>query len=169
MALKGALDAEYRMIKDNKNGVIRVDATKMKDAEKPETVTFELRTVGLGLKDKSGHEVTSAVLHSIDYENMPKDKYLSPQMEKAITLLRELYAKHEKNLVKSGRKGAPPSVSKNNFWDACKKEEIYSRRDSFNRALGGLAERNYTTCDDNNVFVYPTEIYNKYHNPNNQV
>ena len=66
MALKGALDAEYRMEKDDE-GVVRFEATKMKDAEPPAPSAFRLCTVELGFQDDAGDEVTSAVLDPVDW------------------------------------------------------------------------------------------------------
>jgi hypothetical protein len=69
MALKGALDAEYRMGRDE-SGVIRVEATKMKDAPHPEPLAFRLRTVELDIA--SDESITSAVLDCTSYEPPPK-------------------------------------------------------------------------------------------------
>jgi hypothetical protein len=58
MALKGALDCEFR-IEKNESG-LHIHCTKMKDADTPPTLHFELKTVQL---DAS---TTSAVLHAIE-------------------------------------------------------------------------------------------------------
>lgn len=64
-ALKGAVDAEYSLTKDE-SGVVRMEATKMKDAEQPAPVAFKLEGVVLeGLQDDEGEPVTSAVLWSV--------------------------------------------------------------------------------------------------------
>lgn len=68
MALKGALDAEYRMDKDE-TGTIRLEATKMKEAEHPEPMAFRLRSVDLDLADPdTGEVITSAALETTSYE-----------------------------------------------------------------------------------------------------
>lgn len=66
MALKGALDAEYRLDKDE-SGIIRLTPIKMKEAEFPEPMAFRLRTVQLGMQDAEGQEVASTVLDRVDY------------------------------------------------------------------------------------------------------
>ena len=71
MSLKGALDAEYRLEKDD-IGIIRVTNTKMKDSAPPEPMAFKIVTVELPFKDKDGKQITSAVLESIDYEEPAK-------------------------------------------------------------------------------------------------
>lgn len=68
MALKAALDAEYRMDKDEA-GIIRLEATKMKEAEHPAPMAFRLRPVDLDLIDHdTGKVVTSAALELTSYE-----------------------------------------------------------------------------------------------------
>ncbi|WP_084191443.1 AAA family ATPase [Algiphilus aromaticivorans] len=66
MALKGALDAEYRLEKDD-DGTVRMTATKMKDAAEPEPLAFRIAEVELDLVDDRGEPVTSAVLDRIDF------------------------------------------------------------------------------------------------------
>ncbi|MGY0218371.1 helicase RepA family protein [Endozoicomonadaceae bacterium StTr2] len=65
-ALKAALDAEYQLTRQDDSMLVRVKNTKMKDAESPESKTFELKVVGLGQKDHRGREVTSGVLVDTD-------------------------------------------------------------------------------------------------------
>lgn len=72
MALKGALDAEYRLEKDD-DGTVRMTATKMKDAAEPEPLAFRIAQVELDLVDDRGEPVTSAVLDPIGYAP-PKTK-----------------------------------------------------------------------------------------------
>lgn len=64
-ALKGAVDAEYSLSKDE-TGVVRLEATKMKDAEQPPPLAFKLETLPIdGLLDDEGESITSAVLWSV--------------------------------------------------------------------------------------------------------
>lgn len=58
MALKGALDCEYRLEKEA--SIIRMTNTKMKDAEPPKALAFELKTVDLD------EDTSSAVLAQTD-------------------------------------------------------------------------------------------------------
>lgn len=57
-ALKAALDAEYQVV--NESGRITITATKMKDAEMPDEMTFKFKPVTLGELD--GEEISSVVL-----------------------------------------------------------------------------------------------------------
>lgn len=66
IALKAALDAEYRLAKD---GNLLLTATKMKDAETPAPLGLELVTVELpGVVDDCGNAVTSAAIEVLDAE-----------------------------------------------------------------------------------------------------
>lgn len=103
MALKGALDAEYRMWKDEQ-GTVRLENTKIKDFEPPEPMAFKIRTVELGITDEDGEEVTSAILDSIDYEP-PENKGKSgrgKQQTAALQILDDLYEKQRANLEAGG-------------------------------------------------------------------
>jgi len=64
IALKAALDAEYRL--ENENGLL-LTATKMKDAEMPVPVAMKLVSVELPDKtDEDGNPVTSAAVEMLD-------------------------------------------------------------------------------------------------------
>ena len=60
LALKGALDAEYRV--EKVEGTIALSCTKMKDAPEPPPIGFALTGIDLGMTDRKGRPVTSAVL-----------------------------------------------------------------------------------------------------------
>ncbi len=64
IALKAALDAEYRL---SNEGALMLTATKMKEAELPPSLSMELVSVELpGLKDEFGLPVTSAAIDVLD-------------------------------------------------------------------------------------------------------
>lgn len=80
IALKAALDAEYRLAKD---GGLVLRATKMKDAETPAPVAMELSMVDLpGILDDYGNPVTSAAIEMIDADTgaiVSKAKTIRPR------------------------------------------------------------------------------------------
>jgi hypothetical protein len=76
MALKGALDAEYRVEKPNDNALIRLICTKMKEAEPPNDMAFKFVPVDLG-------EAHSAVLESTDAPQ--RQKKLTPTEKLAVS------------------------------------------------------------------------------------
>lgn len=120
MALKGALDAEYRLDKDE-HGVIRLEATKMKDAEDPEPMAFRLATVELGMQDNEGREVTSAVLETTGYEppaqkgRQGRGKWQTVALEQ----LERLYRRHRAYVEADGRNPDTARVSVDAWRDAC--------------------------------------------------
>jgi len=66
MALKAALDAEYRLEQTGKNEAL-LTATKMKDAEEPAPIALSLLTVDLpGVVDDYGNQANSAAVEVID-------------------------------------------------------------------------------------------------------
>jgi len=80
IALKAALDAEYRLAKD---GSLLLTATKMKDAEMPAPVALKLATADLpGVMDDYGNPVTSAAIEVIDADTgaiVSKAKAIRPR------------------------------------------------------------------------------------------
>ena len=104
-ALRAALDSEYKIERD-REGIIRVEATKMKDAPLPEPLAFKLRGVDLPLDDENGNSVTSAILHRVEYERhtVPKPNAgRGANQQKCMAILHKLYNDHCRNVEKSGR------------------------------------------------------------------
>jgi hypothetical protein len=103
MALKGALDAEYRLEKDDQ-GTVRVSCTKMKDFKPPAPMAFKIRTVELGINDEDGKEVTSAVLDSIDFEapTKPSNTGRGKWQAIAINAYQDLEIEHKERLEQKG-------------------------------------------------------------------
>lgn len=61
------MDAEYSLTKDDA-GVVRVEATKMKDAEQPPPIAFTMEPVTLdGVFDEDGAPVNSVALSGVSY------------------------------------------------------------------------------------------------------
>ncbi|MEW6076673.1 MAG: AAA family ATPase [Thermodesulfobacteriota bacterium] len=67
MALKGALDAEYRLEVDP-FGTVRLYCSKIKEHERPDPMAFQIRTVDLGMVDEDSEPITSAVLDLVDFK-----------------------------------------------------------------------------------------------------
>jgi hypothetical protein len=79
MALKGALDAEYRVEKPKEGDLIRLICTKMKDAEPPKDMAFKFVPVALG-------DAQSAVLEATDAPE--RQKKLTPTQALAVSAYR---------------------------------------------------------------------------------
>jgi hypothetical protein len=120
MALKGALDTEYRLEKDE-TGVIRVTCTKMKDHQPPEPMAFRLNTVELPFTDDQGNPVTSAILDDTEYQPPPingkqgRGKWQTVSVE----ILQALYKKHQLNLAAKGYDSDSARVLLDDWRKAC--------------------------------------------------
>jgi putative DNA primase/helicase len=71
-ALRGALDAEYKVQLDATSGIIGFEGTKMKEAELPSPKNFNITQVDLPLLDKHGEPVKGAYLKAVDISNLVK-------------------------------------------------------------------------------------------------
>jgi hypothetical protein len=123
MALKGALDAEYLAQKDG-NGHVFISATKMKEAELPDSIAFKLRQVKLDMCDELGDEVTSAVLETTEHAHPNKSGKLGKQTRgkwqvMAMQILKQLYEGNQDRLERSGYNSQEAKVSINSWRDAC--------------------------------------------------
>jgi len=105
IALKAALDAEYRLVNDT--GML-LTATKMKDAETPPPLAMELVTIELpGAEDDYGNPVTSAAIEVLDADTsaiISKVKAAMPAkrgkwQQVGLNVARRLIARCEDGLV----------------------------------------------------------------------
>ena len=129
MALKGALDFEYRLDRDEL-GVIRLESTKVKDHEAPAPLAFKLATVELGIADSDGRPVTSAVLRPVSFEPAAKPGQTGRGKHQTLALrvLRDLLASHRSRLVASGHDPGTARVSVQEWRLACITEGVDRRR-----------------------------------------
>ncbi|WP_172656298.1 AAA family ATPase [Halomonas sp. PR-M31] len=99
--LKGAVDAEYRVAKDEA-GVVCLEATKMKDAERPAEMAFDLKGVKLPLVDEEGADVWGAALKAVpDYQPAARGKVgRGKNQTLALAALRGLYDDHRERLAR---------------------------------------------------------------------
>ncbi|WP_163387935.1 AAA family ATPase [Endozoicomonas acroporae] len=71
-ALKGALDAEYAVVKADDE--IKITPKKMKDADEPDEMNFQFGSVRLPFNDEEGEPQYSCVLQYLDKANALKIK-----------------------------------------------------------------------------------------------
>lgn len=127
-ALKGALDAEYRLDKDEA-GIVRFEATKMKDASYPEPLAFHVRSVELPITDEDEQPVTSAVLEKACFEPAAQGKAVLGKWQKmALEILEELHRERRANLEGSGHDSGGARVSAEEWRVACYKAKIPRQR-----------------------------------------
>jgi hypothetical protein len=135
MALKGALDAEYRFDKDEA-GVVRMECTKMKDFTQPQPMAFKLRTVELPEQDEEGQPVTSAVLDLTNYESQADEK-ISAMAKVLLDLLRLDTIRYTKNeLIKAPIGVGVARDLKNNF-------PAFARYKEMGKLIDWLVKENY--------------------------
>jgi hypothetical protein len=72
-AMKGAIDAEYKVQLDQASKLIKLEAKKMKEAEMPMALTFSLTQVDLPITDKHGDAVKGAFLTTVDISGIVKE------------------------------------------------------------------------------------------------
>lgn len=166
MALHGALDASYRLDKDE-TGVIRLEAVKMKDAPPPRPMAFRLRTVELGIEDDQGEQITSAVLDSTAYEppEAPGRAGRGKWQTVALEVLEKLELDRRTTLESSGLDASTARVSIADWRAACLSAEMprtrfYEVRDSLaegGRVLlsGGFARISGESCTDSVSVRFP--------------
>lgn len=123
MALRGALDFEYRLDRGD-DDVIRMDCTKAKDFDRPAPMAFKLRSVELPLTDDDGLPVTSAVLDAVDCAPQAllyrTSAGCGKNQTKAIEVLKSFYAEQRANLEDDGRDPAGARVTVADWRAACK-------------------------------------------------
>ncbi|MBC8439285.1 MAG: AAA family ATPase [Deltaproteobacteria bacterium] len=121
MALKGALDAEFRLEKDDL-GTVRVTNTKMKDFKPPAPMAFKIRTVELGITDEDGEEVTSAILDDTEYQPLPTTQGKNGRgkwQNIAIEVLQNLYETYRQRLISKEYDPDQARVKINDWRIAC--------------------------------------------------
>ncbi|GAB6147014.1 AAA family ATPase [Desulfocicer niacini] len=140
MALKGALDAEYRLEKDEQ-GTIRVEATKMKDSAIPDPMAFKLATVELPFKDEDGEQITSAVLNNTTYEELTPRATASQGKWQAVGIdaLRDLYEKQRHTLEQGGFNPDNARVTIDDWRTACHNKGMV--RQSWHRIKKSLSQK----------------------------
>jgi hypothetical protein len=116
MALKGALDAEYQLQRDD-DGLVRWTTTKMKDAEHPEPLSFRLEKVALPFQDEDGQQVVGAALKPAAYVAPPKAGKTGrgKNQTMALQVLREMEAEHRRRLEDDGRDPAGALVKEEDW------------------------------------------------------
>lgn len=133
MALKGALDAEYCVSRED--AIVRLDPTKMKDANRPEPAAFRMCEVELPVKDDEGKYSTSVVLHRLN--EVPQASKLGKagrgkNQTKALNCLRELFDISRRRAIDSGRPAECGRVTLDAWKEGMKAAHLdrYQARDS---------------------------------------
>jgi hypothetical protein len=130
-ALRGALDAEYKVALDSGSKTIQFESKKMKDAEMPAAKNFQITQIDLPIMDKHNLAVKGAYLTSVDISGLvsqvQKKTYLSPNQKRVMECLVMLELKRATDQQTSAvnydewRESAKEHNVKNNrFWEVVK-------------------------------------------------
>jgi len=136
MALRGALDTEYRMER-GEDGIYRLFCTKMKEFAQPLPMAFSPKTIDLGTFDDCGEPVTSMIFENVNYIT-PENK-TSKGMGAKQALMREVLAalvsERDQVLTDSGK--SPEGCCPEKDWIAacrdagCSRQVISTNKKSF--------------------------------------
>ena len=132
-ALKGAMDAEFEVSRSDTDKIVRLAPRKMKEAERPEPLAFEL--VSVPLIDSEGSPIAGAALRQVDYTAATtlSKSGMGKNQKTALEALQRLYADHRKRLTDDGRE---PSAARVSISDWKQESQLDSRR--WPEAIEGL-------------------------------
>jgi hypothetical protein len=152
MALKGALDTEYRLEKDE-TGVIRVTNTKMKEHQPPEPMAFRLRTVDLPFTDDQGNAVTSAILDDTEYQPpaCQGKKGRGKWQTVSIEVLKKIFLDQQKNLESGGYDPDQARVTLDDWRTACIDNGM--NREAWRRIKDNLSQN--PDVEQDGIYVFP--------------
>lgn len=150
-ALKGAADAEYAVVKNDDE--LKISAKKMKDAEEPAAMDFQLKTIKLPFCDEDGEPQLSCVLQYID-PNIAQtlriekgmEKHIGNKQKQIIQALADLISGAKSILAKDGRDPELARIEVKNLRDKCIENKIIGRN-NVKRTLDTLIERGFLAVD----------------------
>lgn len=149
-ALKGAADAEYEVSRCDDDKLIRLTPRKMKDAEEPSPLAFEL--VGVPVRDDAGSLVGGAALKLAQHSELtPVTKQLGKHQKAALDALKKLHAEIADRLSCQGRGGHPVNILVDDWKSKCEESGIPRQR--FHDAKNTLADRQQIRLDGPHVFL----------------
>lgn len=149
-ALKGAADAEYEVSRNEDDKLVRLTPRKMKDAEEPEPLAFELVTVPI--QDDTGQPIAGAALRPSEYiAPVPVPGRLGKQQKAALEVLEQLNGEILARLTEQGRPEHPIYVTTESWKHGCEKAGVPRQR--FHDARNTLVEREYIRIEGPHVFL----------------
>lgn len=144
MALRAAVDAEFRVTRDL-DGIVRVEATKTKDAAPPAPMAFRPAVVELGAFDDDGQPITSLVLDEVEYTPPEAPQRTGHEgrgkwQRVAVEALQELYDQARGNLEAGGYNPDAARVTLDDWRDACRDAGL-RHRSTWTRILNSLTDQ----------------------------
>lgn len=149
-ALKGAVDAEYEVTRCDEDKLIRLTPRKMKDAEEPCPLAFELMPVAL--VDDTGMPIRGAALKVAEYTvPIPDTTKLGKHQKAALNLLEQMHDEFAAQLAAQGRSDHPVNILVEAWKARCIAADIPRQR--FHDAKSALIERDQVFIEEPHVFL----------------
>ena len=150
-ALKGAADAEYEVGRNAEDKIIRLMPRKMKDAEEPAPLAFEL--VGVSIVDTSGQPVGGAALSAVEHTapTSPASAGMGKNQQAALTELNGVHSEISDRLASQGREGHPVHILTSDWRQRCEASGMQPKR--FNEARDGLIKRGVISLSGPHVLL----------------
>lgn len=147
--LKGALDAEYRVSKDN-DGMIRLECTKMKESDAPTPMAFKLTDVRLPMLDDEGEPIYKAAIECVEYteQTHPSNSGLGKNQKLGLSVLNELIDEKRDTLQSKGYDLDDARVTVDE-WKS-RLEAVDINRQRFHEVKKGLAELGHIVLEAGN-------------------
>ena len=149
-ALKCAVDAEYE-VKREVDKLIHFTPHKMKDAEEPPPLAFEL--VAVQIEDSAGNRVGSAALKMVSHTpaNSPDKSGLGKNQQITLDILTRMHKEIADELTRQGREDHPVHILTTDWRKRCEGEEVAHNR--FKEARDSLIERQIIYLDGPHVYL----------------
>lgn len=148
-ALKGAADAEYEVGRNAEDKIIRFTPRKMKDAEEPAPLAFEL--VGVSIVDTTGQPVGGAALSAIEHTSpsASTSSGMGKNQQVALAVLKEMYTETSERLASQSRQYHPIHILTIDWRQRCETSGMQMKR--FGEARDGLLKRGAISLDGPHV------------------
>lgn len=149
-ALKGAVDVEYELSRNAKEGLITLTARKMKDAEEPPPLAFEL--VSIDIQDDVGGQLTSAIFQRVEPgRSSDSPEYgMGKNHQTLLLILRRMHEEIAERLARQGRADHEVLVLHEEWKQQCQAADI--PRNRFKEACDALVHRGALRVDLPHVF-----------------
>lgn len=157
-ALKGAADAEYEVSRNDDDKVIRLTPRKMKDAEEPVPLAFEM--VNVSLLDNTGNPVSGAALKLTEYVSpaLSSTSGMGKNQQKALAALELLHEEITTCLAEQGRQEQSVLIEQEHWHQRCEAEGI--ARNRYKEARDALLKRGAIRLDGPHVFLLTNSVRN---------
>ena len=157
-ALKGAADAEYEVSRHDDDKLIRLTARKMKDADEPPPLAFEL--VSVPVLDNTGSPIGAAALRSMAYSlpATPAKSGMGKNQQRALVLLEGLHSDIAGRLARQGRDDLPVLIEHEDWRQRCEDDGI--QRNRYKEARDALEKRRAIRLEGPHVFLLLESVRN---------